>query len=97
MKKNPKSFKAKSGSFQFLVKGPIAANWIVSLNRSPGGLRRGKSKTANTTFTVQDKHLLSIYKGKQDFSTAIIQGKVVVIGDKDKAENFAEFCDNLLS
>lgn len=87
LKKKPKSFKARSGTFQFYVKGPVPADWTISLNKAPGTVRRGKSKSHKTTITVQDKHLTMIANGKLDFETAIIQGRVVVTGEKAKAEN----------
>lgn len=96
LKEHPKSFKAKTGTFQFLVKGPVAANWTISLNKAPGGVRRSKSKSANTTFTVQDKHLMSVYNGKIDMETAIIQGKIIATGDKKKVDDFVALCNKVL-
>ncbi len=90
LKANPKLVKAKTGYFQFFVKGENPSDWQVNLNRAPGTIRRGRAKNFDTSITINEKYLLKIADGTLDFETAMIQGRVIVAGDADKADKLSE-------
>jgi diacylglycerol O-acyltransferase / wax synthase len=85
LKLSAQYIKPNNGLFQFNVTGDAPALWKVDLNKSPGEVRRGKAKDPDVTFTIDDKHLVNVGKGKLNLQTAFIQGRLKIEGDSAKA------------
>jgi diacylglycerol O-acyltransferase / wax synthase len=77
----PDNGKPKSGLFQFYIKGAVPAEWVVDISKYPGSATAGKTENPDTTFTIEDEHLMKIASGQLDFQTAFIQGRLSVDGD----------------
>ena len=90
LKNNAKEIKDNQGIFQFKVEGAKNADWRIDLNKSPASIRKGNAAKADAVFTIQDQHLLRILEGELDISTALIQGRLRVEGDKSKAKKLEE-------
>ncbi len=95
LKENPKFIKKPAGIYQFYVKGPAPADWVVNLDRQPPMIKRGRQKTFDMSLTIQDKHLMKIATGKLDIATAFIQGRISVTGDKAKAMKLGSILNKL--
>ncbi len=82
---NPEFLRPDSGLYQFNVTGTAEAFWQVNFRKPPGSIRRGKLKNPDATFTIKDEHLVKIGKGKLKLQTAMIQGRLTVEGDMERA------------
>ncbi len=85
LKENPPAVKPNSGIFQFNITGPVATNWKVDLNKSPGTVTKTKATKPDAIFTIKDEHLLRIGQGKLNIQTAFVQGRLKIKGDMSKA------------
>ncbi len=85
LKGNADLIEPDSGVFQFKIEGPVSSEWVINLNTKPYSVKRGRIKDPDATFTVQDKNLMRIAKGDLNIQTAIIQGRLAVGGDNEKA------------
>ncbi len=89
LKKNAKTIE-KGGLFQFNIAGPKSSEWVLDLTGAKPSLNRGKTKSPDVTFTVQDKNFLKIVKGDLKIQTAVIQGRLAVGGDSAMAMNLGK-------
>ena len=86
LKLNAKHIKPKNGVFMFVVTGyDKDIHWKVDINKSPGTVRRSKTKSPDATFTIAEKHLMKIGAGRLNLQTAFIQGRLKISGDSGKA------------
>lgn len=92
LKQNPDAFEGLNGSVQFLVKGPQPAEYLLNTEHVPATIRKS-TKSAETTFTIQDVHVKKISEGGLDYASAMIQGRLVITGD----ENLAAKVGDILS
>ncbi|MEM6800108.1 MAG: wax ester/triacylglycerol synthase family O-acyltransferase [Bacteroidota bacterium] len=85
LKANAEHIKPNNGLFQFNVTGDVPREWKIDLNKSPGVVRKGKAANPDVTFTIADKHLTRIGRGKMNLQAAFIQGRLKIDGDSAKA------------
>lgn len=84
------NIKPDTGLFQFKIAGPKSSQWVLDLNASPPTLKQGEIANPDVSFTVQDKNLLKIAKGELKVQTAVIQGRLAVGGNMEKAMALGE-------
>jgi hypothetical protein len=85
LKANPDAIYPNSGVYQFHITGETPTDWKLDFNKSPGVVRRGKSKQSDVALTIKDEHLLKIATGKLNVQTAFIQGRLKMDGDMKAA------------
>jgi len=97
LKKNPKFLRPDSGIYQFNVNGGTTAEWQVNFSKAPGSIRRGKAKNPDATLTIKDEHLAKIGRGEMKLQTAMIQGRLKVDGDYDRALQLGKILMKILN
>jgi WS/DGAT/MGAT family acyltransferase len=85
------------GVFQFKIAGPKSSEWVLDLNKTSPSIKRGSVTKPDVTFTVQDRNLMRIAKGELKVQTAVIQGRLAVGGDMDKALKLGKFLSQIPS
>jgi len=86
LKLNAKHIKPKNGVFMFVVTGyDKDIHWKIDINKSPGSVRKSKTKSPDATFIIAEKHLMKIGAGRLNLQTAFIQGRLKISGDSAKA------------
>ncbi len=96
LKKNPEFLRPDSGKYQFNVTGEAESTWQIDFSKAPGSVKKGKMKDADTIFTIKDQHLAKIGKGELKLPTAMIQGRLTVDGDYDRAMKLAKILMKIL-
>jgi WS/DGAT/MGAT family acyltransferase len=96
LKKNPTFLRPDSGVYQFNVNGTANAQWQVNFSKAPGTIRKGKAKNPDATFTIKDKHLAKIGRGEMKLQTAMIQGRLTVDGDYNRAMQLGKILMKIL-
>jgi len=96
IKENPKLIKTNTGHFQFFVKGEVPSDWHFNFKKAPGSIRRGRTRTPDATLTIKESHLLKIAKGKLDFETAVIQGRIILTGDRNKVDKLIPILNEVM-
>lgn len=96
LKKNPTFLRPDSGVYQFNVNGTANAQWQVNFSKAPGSIRKGKAKNPDATFTIKDEHLAKIGRGEMKLQTAMIQGRLTVDGDYNKAMQLGKILMKIL-
>ena len=96
LKENPDTVKPDSGLFEFQVTGDVPTHWRVDLNKTPPVIRKSKVKDPDVTFIIKDEHLVKIAKGKLNVQMAVVQGRLKIKGDMNKAMVFGGLLTKLL-
>ncbi len=96
LKENPEFLRPDSGSYQFVVTGESETNWMVNFSKPPGSIKRGTLKNPDATFKIKDEHLAKIGRGELKLQTAMIQGRLTVEGDYQKAMQLGKILMKIL-
>ncbi|MEE9373813.1 MAG: wax ester/triacylglycerol synthase family O-acyltransferase [Saprospiraceae bacterium] len=83
--------------YQFNIAGPKSSEWVLDMTKKTAVLKKGKTKKADVTFTVQDKNFIRIAKGQLKVQTAVIQGRLAVGGDTSLAMKLGKLLGKLPS
>ncbi|MDX2301731.1 MAG: wax ester/triacylglycerol synthase family O-acyltransferase [Microscillaceae bacterium] len=89
-KENTEKLKEHKGVFQFQVQGAKNSAWKIDLNKNPASIRKGNVNQADAIFIIQDQYLQRIAQGELDLSTALIQGRLRIEGDQEKAQHLGK-------
>jgi putative sterol carrier protein len=96
LKTNKDFIKKPVGHFQFIVESNNQeVFWQLNLSKPPGSVRKGKTKTADVSLSLEEKHLKKIAAGKLNITTAFIQGRIKMEGDSDIAMKMASILKQL--
>lgn len=90
IKANPNAFDGLSGKIQYLIKGPEPVDYLMNLDAKSPTIRKTRSKEFNASFTIQDVHLKKIENGSLDYDSAMVQGRLIITGDKILAKKVVE-------
>lgn len=82
---NPEFLRPGAGLFQFDITGPAAGHWHINLNEAPGSVSRGSAENPDATLVIRDDHLMRIARGELDLQIAVVQGRLQIKGDMQKA------------
>ncbi len=96
LKENPTFLRPDSGRYQFVVTGDTETLWQVNFSKAPGSIRKGKMKDPDATFTIKDEHLTKIGHGKLKLQTAMVQGRLSVDGDLQRAMQLGKILMKIL-
>jgi WS/DGAT/MGAT family acyltransferase len=86
LRENAEAIPAEAGIFQFDITNVTDdPHWKLDLNKSPGQLRKSRAAQPDVVFTISDDHLMRIASGELDVPTAVVQGRLQIEGDMEKA------------
>lgn len=96
LKTNKDFIKKPVGHFQFIIESNnVQEYWQLNLSKPPGSVRKGKTRTADVSLSLEEKHLKKIASGKLNVTTAFIQGRLKIEGDTDIAMKMASILKQL--
>lgn len=75
--------------YKFVLNGPDGGTWIVDLRQESFGVREAEEE-AQCTFKSSDKNFVSLVTGKLRPESALLTGKVKLVGDIGLAMKFGE-------
>jgi diacylglycerol O-acyltransferase / wax synthase len=96
LKSLPDNGKAKSGKFQFIIKGEQESNWTVDISVYPGVVKKGSIESPDAIFTLKEEHALAIANAELDVQTAFIQGRLKIDGDYGQAMKMGKMLGKML-
>lgn len=96
LKKNADQFPENGGVFQFdITDAAEDPHWKLDFNKQPAQVRKSRARKPDATFTISDENLMKIASGELDVSVAIVQGRLQVDGDLEKAMMLGQLFQNL--
>lgn len=93
---NPDFLRPDSGLYQFNVTGENDSIWEVDFQNPPGKIKKGAATNPDATFTIKDEHLAKVGRGELKLQTAMIQGRLTVDGDFEKAMKLGKILMKIL-
>lgn len=71
------------GTFLFVLKGENGGNWLLNLKSGSGSVEEVPSSDtpADVTMTMEVKHMVDMFRGKLNGTTALMTGKMKMSGN----------------
>lgn len=73
------------GIFQMEISGEKVGSWTLDTQSSPVVVSEGAPENPDAVIAMKYRHLLRIVEGEIDIEAAVIQGRIQIRGDQEKA------------
>ena len=74
--------KQMGATYLFVLSGENSGNWLLDLKTGSGSVQEvSEGTSADVTFTMDSKHMVELFQGKINATTAFMTGKLKISGN----------------